>query len=157
MAGAKYDRTSSQFGDGSLSYWGPDTAEFADFNQAYIFDDNVTWVKGRHTISTGVEYRHINDENRFGTSPVNGLYGFNPGQPLLQAVTSASGQNNLPVGAPSPSSLVSFIEGDPFQYQKGIQFPGWPTLTLSWLFREHYRAKISFDIMLMDGFRTTSE
>jgi len=114
-----------QFLDGSLSPWGTYPFGVHLHHDTYLFNDTVSWVKGRNTISTGAEFR-------FGAAPEsgssvggpNGSYNFANGQRLPQAVPSASGTNNLPAGSPSPSSLISFMEGAPSFFQRTISFPG---------------------------------
>jgi len=119
--------TQSTFTDGSLATWGPDNSEFAIYDGAFIFNDTVNWVKGRHSINTGVDYRRTRDNGLSVPAYVNGTYLFNPGVPISSAVPSASGLNNLAAGSPSPSSLVSFMLGDATTYLKSTAFPGYPT------------------------------
>ena len=120
--------TEDEFTDGSLATWGPDSSEFSAYNEAFIFDDSVTWTKGRHTINAGGEYRRVRDNGvSFGCGGVNGTYFFEPGQPLSAPVPSASGLNNLAAGSPSPSSMVSFMLADATSYRKNYIFPGYPT------------------------------
>jgi len=120
--------TQSAFTDGSLATWGPDTSEWGEANEAFVFNDSVTWTKGRNTINAGLDYRRIR-ANSYSASVggVNGVYNFEPGQAIPVAVPSASGLNNLAAGSTSPSSLISFMLGAPTTYLQSVIFPGWPT------------------------------
>src|ERR1022692_101877 len=116
--------TQSDFTDGSLSTWGSGIGCCSQRDTDWIFDDSVNWTKGRHSISAGVDYRRV-VANPNPTTGLQGSYSFQPGQPLLAAAPSASGNNNLAAGAASPSSLISFIEGDPTYILKFGGYPGY--------------------------------
>jgi hypothetical protein len=76
-------------------------------------------------MSIGVEYRRVRD-NVMGSSTggPNGTFVFSPGTPLPFSIPSASGQNNLAAGTPSPSSLISFLSGAPAFYTRSLAYPG---------------------------------
>jgi len=119
--------TQVSFNDGALQGYGPDDGgggfSLAPFTMNYR--DSVTWVKGRHTINVGGEYRTVHS-SYFGTSVggPNGDYVFAAGSVLPAAIQSTNGQFNLPAGAPSPSSLVSFMEGISQYYARAVAYPG---------------------------------
>lgn len=117
--------TQSTFSDGSVANYGPDTGIFDLHPATYTYNDNINWTKGRHTITAGLEFRRVQD-NEFGASVggPQGFFSFQPGTPIPAAVPSTSGTNNLPASAPSPSSLVSFILAAPAFYQRTLAFPG---------------------------------
>jgi len=117
--------TQTAFTDGGLNTWGPDTFVSVYNLYNYSFNDGVSWTKGRHTLSIGAEFRRFRG-NDYGASSggPGGTFSFSPGTPLPFDIPSASGQNNLAAGAPSPSSIVSFIAGDPAVYTRSIPMPG---------------------------------
>jgi hypothetical protein len=117
--------TQTDFEDGSLATWGPESQEFSSHPERFIFSDSVVSVKGRHMINVGGEFRRGRaDEFGSSGSGLNGIYYFQPGTPLPVAIPSASGNNNLDAGAPSPNSLLSFMTGAPASYQRALQYPG---------------------------------
>jgi hypothetical protein len=120
------------FTDGSLANFGPDTFITKYVITQFIPQDKVSWTKGRHSIAFGGQFRRLWD-NAFGVSVggPNGIYQFNPGTPLNVAIPIAGG-GTLPVGTPSPNSLVSFMVGQPGAYTRttgmqGFSAPGSPS------------------------------
>jgi hypothetical protein len=119
--------TQVSFADGALQSYGPDDGgggfSLAPFTMNYR--DSVTWVKGRHTINIGGEYRTVHS-SYFGTSVggPNGDYVFAAGSALPEAIQSTNRQVSLPAGAPSPSSIVSFMEGISQYYARAVAYPG---------------------------------
>jgi hypothetical protein len=116
------------FTDGSLSSWGPDGGNAPEDlrPESYLVNDSVTWVRGRHSMSIGGEFRrvHMNDlQISFGG--VDGVFFSAPGVPLPVSIPSASGLNNLAAGQPSPSSLISMMVGAPSSYEFAASFPGY--------------------------------
>jgi hypothetical protein len=85
----------------------------------------MTWVKGKHTMNFGGEYRAVHS-SYFGTSigGPNGVYTFAAGSPLPVAIPSSDGMHNLSAGAPSPSSIVSFMTGISQFYERSVAYPG---------------------------------
>ncbi len=71
------------FSDGSLANWGPDTFITGDTNTSYASSEKVTWSKGRHLISTGLDYHYFQMDG-FGVFQLgpNGQYIFNSGTAL---------------------------------------------------------------------------
>ena len=110
------------FTDGSLSNYGPSLGCCSLHIATYLFNDGVTWTKGKHTISTGVEFRYLDDTSR-DTTGLQGQYFFSPGEPLPVTITSSSGQTILPAGSPSPSSLISFMSRSAEQLREPLLFP----------------------------------
>lgn len=122
---AEFNTTQTGFSDGSLSSWGPDTFETKYVTTVFDPLDNIEWTKGRHTFSFGGEFRREWDNGTgvTGTGP-SGSYSFNPGTPLPVAIPSINGDVSLAVGAPSPSGLVSMMEGSDYQYERATTAPG---------------------------------
>ena len=75
--------------------------------QTYIFLDTLTWVKGKHTVKMGVEFRHLgqNIRNRINTG---GTFDFGSGYTGLIGVQS---------GHPIASFLLEGVEGANIHYQ----------------------------------------
>ncbi|HLN01637.1 MAG TPA: TonB-dependent receptor [Bryobacteraceae bacterium] len=125
-APAEVNTTATSFNDGSLQGWGPDTFE-TQYNVT-LFDpkDNVSWTHGRHSFNIGGEFRRERD-NGTGVTSIgpSGVFNFNSGTPLIAALTSTNGGPVIPVGAPSPSGLVSMMEGDDVNYARATTVPGY--------------------------------
>lgn len=117
--------TTSNFTDGSLSTWGPDTAIDNPTPETGELNDTLDWVKGRNSFNIGFVFERTRDTEAGGAEygPA-GTYFFEPGQSLPVAVPSVSGLNNLAAGSPSPSSLLSFMLGIPNFYGRTLSFPG---------------------------------
>jgi hypothetical protein len=114
----------NSFTDGSIANFGPDTFITKYVVTQFIPQEKVSWTKGRQTLAFGGQFRRLWD-NAFGVSVggPNGIYEFNPGTPLNVAVPIAGG-GVLPVGTPSPNSLVSFMVGQPGAYTRSTGMPG---------------------------------
>jgi len=117
--------TQTDFGDGSLSTWGPDTFITKYVETYYNPSDKVTWVKGKQVFNVGVEGRYGQDDG-FGVTGAgpNGNYQFNSGIALAQALTPIDGGPAIAAGSPSPSGLVSMMEGLPSTYARSTTIPG---------------------------------
>jgi len=119
--------TQASFADGALYSYGPSDGgggfSLAPFTMNYR--DSVTWVKGRHTINVGAEHRTVHS-SYYGTSEggPNGDYVFAAGSILPEAIQSTNGAYSLPAGSPSPSSIVSFMEGISQYYARAVAYPG---------------------------------
>ena len=126
MAPAEANTTDTNFLDGSMWGWGPDS--FLTMYVVTVFDyrDNVAWTKGRHSFNFGGEYRREWD-NGTGVTSIgpSGQFQFNAGTPLSVAVPSINGGAGLAAGAPSPSGLISMMEGDDVQYGRSTTAAGY--------------------------------
>jgi hypothetical protein len=95
---------------------------------------NVTWIRGRHFVKIGTEFRRYNDNNR-STGYASGMYGFTKGftQANPERADSASG-----------NEFASFLLGYPAngQVDKNI-FPA---------YRSHY-----YSAYLQDDFKVSSK
>ena len=121
----RFDITATSFSDGALAGYGTDGGGWQLQPFTMTYRDSVTWVKGRHTMLFGGEYRQVH-ASYFGTSVggPNGVYTFAVGSPLPVAIPSVDGAHNLSPGDPSPSSLVSFMTGISQNYQRSVAYPG---------------------------------
>jgi hypothetical protein len=86
----------------------------------------IAWNKGRHSITTGLQYRYGQD-NGIGVSGEgpNGVYTFSPGTPLLESIPSTDGGPEILAGTGSPSDKVSFMEGADYNYERSTPIPGY--------------------------------
>ena len=111
-APAEYNTTNTNFEDGSLQGWGPDTFETKYVTTVFEFKDNLAWTKGRHSFNVGGKFRREWDNGTGVTSyGPSGQFNFNSGTPLPEAIPSISGGASLPAGTASPSGLISMMEG----------------------------------------------
>jgi hypothetical protein len=121
------DSTTVSFADGAFYNYGPDGGgggfSLAPFTMNYR--DSMTWVKGRHTMNFGGEYRTVHS-SYFGTSigGPNGVYVFAAGSPSPVAIPSSDGGHNVNVGDPTPNSIVSFMTGISQFYERSVAYPG---------------------------------
>ena len=117
--------TSVATNDGSLASYGPFAGGWSAVPDTAILNDSIHWVKGRHTMSTGFEWRDTHSpETGESEGGVDGNYTFGRGTPIPVPIPSASGLNNLAAGSPSPSGLASVMLGIPFAYAHALAFPG---------------------------------
>jgi hypothetical protein len=124
-APAEQDTTATTFQDGSLQGWGPDTFETKYVTTVFDYKDNVVWTKGRHSFNIGAQFRREWD-NGTGVTSIgpSGIFYFNAGTPLTEAIPSSDGGPALAVGSPSPSGLVSMMAGDDVNYARATTVPG---------------------------------
>jgi hypothetical protein len=125
-ATAEQDTTATSFLDGSLQGWGPDTFETKYVTTLFDYKDDVNWTKGRHSFKFGGQFRREWD-NGTGVTSIgpSGVFNFNAGTPLTEALTSTDGGPALPAGTSSPSGLVSMMEGDDVNYARATTVPGY--------------------------------
>jgi hypothetical protein len=125
-ASAEENTTATNFLDGSLQGWGPDTFETKYVTTLFDYKDNTTWTKGRHTFNMGGEFRREWD-NGTGVTSIgpSGVFNFNAGTPLTAEIPSTNGGLPLAVGAASPSGLISMMEGDDVNYARATTVPGY--------------------------------
>jgi hypothetical protein len=123
---AEAHTTLTNFEDGSLQPWGPDTFLTKYVTTVFIHKDNLAWSTGRHFLNLGGELRREWD-NGTGVTGIgpSGEFQFNAGTPLLEDIPSTDGGATLPAGSPSPSGLVSMMEGDDDNYGRATTVPGY--------------------------------
>jgi hypothetical protein len=116
----------TQFLDGSLSGWGPHSF-FTDYvTTTFHPNDTVNWTTGKHSFTFGGDYRREWDNGTGVTSlGPGGVFYFNAGTALTAAIPSTNGGASLPAGTSSPSGLISMMEGDVYEYGRGLSAPGW--------------------------------
>lgn len=116
-----------KFGDGLYESFnaaaGSVTAAIGNLFQAR---QNFTYVRGRHTIRAGAEWRGNRDTTYFGTSP-NGEYTFGGGTSYSPvSIRSASGAHNIAAGDPLPDALSGLLTASPFAYTIAVAPPQFP-------------------------------
>ena len=117
--------TSVATNDGSLANYGPNAGGWSAVPDTAILNDSIHWVKGRNTMSAGIEWRDTHSPETGSSMAANdGNYTFGRGTPIPVAIPSASGLNDLAVGSPSPSGLASIMLGIPLAYDRTLAFPG---------------------------------
>jgi hypothetical protein len=95
-----------------------------EVNNRWQFSNDLTWVKGRHTLKTGFEFRHHDFPSRgWGAGGTAGDFTFNR---LGTAGFDAAGNNLIATGDPFASFLLGQV------HQAGQTIPVFPT------FRETY-------------------
>jgi len=126
QAPAAANTTATSFLDGSMQGWGPDTFETKYVVTMFDYKDNVAWIKGRHTLNIGGQFRREWD-NGTGVTSIgpSGIFFFNSGTPLPAALTPLDGGPAMPTGTPSPSGLVSMMEGADVNYGRATTVPGY--------------------------------
>lgn len=122
---AEYTTTQSCTSDGTLQCWGPDTFETKYVTTVFDPLESLQWTTGRHSFTFGGEFRREWDNGTgvTGTGP-SGSYSFNPGTALPVAIPSTNGGAGLAAGSPSPSGLISLMEGVDYQYERATTVPG---------------------------------
>ncbi len=87
---------------------------------------NVAWVKGKHLIKAGAEWRANRDTTYFGQAP-NGQYTFGGGAAYATSfIRSASGLHNVEPGQQLPDTLSALLMGSAFAYTVAVAPPRFP-------------------------------
>ncbi|MHB8387999.1 MAG: TonB-dependent receptor [Acidobacteriaceae bacterium] len=118
--------TDTTTSDNTLANWGPDSFITKYVETYYDPSERIEWNIGRHNIVAGVSDRYGQDDGlgSSGAGP-NGVYTFSPGTPLLEPLTSTDGGPTIPAGAPSPSGIVSMMEGDDAIFNRSTPMTGY--------------------------------
>ena len=118
--------TQTTFSDGSLAAYGPDTFVTKYVETYYDPSIKLAWNKGRHSITTGLQYRYGQDDGFGGAGggPA-GQYSFSPGTLLPAALTSTNGGPTIPAGTPSPNGMISMMEGTDSAYIRSTPMTGY--------------------------------
>ena len=80
----------------------------------------------QHSFNIGGEFRRERD-NGTGVTSIgpSGAYNFNAGTALPEALTPLNGGPGLPAGTPSPSGLISMMEGADVNFGRATTVPGY--------------------------------
>lgn len=107
------------FAFGDALYEGFNSADgsiFGSYGDVYQSKFDMTYARGAHSFKWGAEVRLNKDATIFGLNP-SGLYTFGGGtaySPVL--IRSASGQHDIPAGAPLPDALTGLLTATPYSY-----------------------------------------
>ncbi len=114
---ANTTQPSLKFADGS--YEGFNTAAGSvtgAYGNLFQFRQNLSWIRGTHTLKMGAEVRLNRDTTIFAISP-NGDYTFGGGAAYSPVeIRSASGRHDVHVGDPLPDALTGLLTATPFSY-----------------------------------------
>ena len=123
---AEANTTATDFQDGSLASWGPDTFETKYVTTVFDYKDNVAWTKGRHSFNIGGNFRRERDNGTGVTSfGPSGAFEFNSGTPLPVPIPSINGGTSLAAETLSPSGLISMMEGADASYNRATAATGY--------------------------------
>jgi len=108
------------FGDGLYQAFNqPAGSIFGSYGNLIQFKQDMSLVRGSHSLKWGAEIRVNRDSTIFGVSP-NGIYDFGGGTAYCCGgglpITSASGNHNYDLGAQLPDSLTGLLTGTPYSY-----------------------------------------
>jgi hypothetical protein len=118
--------TTTNYSDGSYAGYGPDSFLTRYAETYYDPSFRIAWNKGRHSITTGIQYRYGQDDGSgVASGGPGGTYTFSPGTSLPQAITSTDGGPTIPAGAGSPSGKVSMMEGADSVYSRSTPMTGY--------------------------------
>jgi hypothetical protein len=118
--------TQTTYSDGSYANYGADSFITKYVETYYDPSIRIAWNRGRHNITTGLQYRYGQD-NGIGASGAgpNGQYTFGPGTPLPVTILSTDGGPAMPAGTGSPSGKVSMMEGADSVYNRSTPMTGY--------------------------------
>jgi hypothetical protein len=123
---AETNTTYTSFTNGDMQGWGPDTFLTKYVVTMFDYKDNLAWTTGRHSFNFGGEFRREWD-NGTGVTSIgpSGNFMFSPATPLTAAIPSINGGTIFDKGSPSPSDLVSMMEGDDYAYGRSTTAAGY--------------------------------
>jgi hypothetical protein len=115
------------FGDGLFepfnSAGGSVTTSFGNFFQGR---QNFSWLKGKHAVKAGGEFRANRDTSYFAITP-NGAYTFGGGTAYSPVnIRSLSGAHDIHAGDPLPDTLSALLTASPFAYTTAVAPPFFP-------------------------------
>jgi hypothetical protein len=123
---AEANTTVTSFEEGTLDSWGPDTFETKYVTTVFDYKDNVAWNKGRNSFNIGGNFRREWDNGTGVTSyGPSGVFNFNAGTPLPEAVPSINGGTSLAAGNASPLDLISMMVGAVDYYNRATAATGY--------------------------------
>jgi hypothetical protein len=87
---------------------------------------NFAWIRGKHSIKSGAEFRANRDTSYFGTAP-NGQYTFGGGASYATTnIRSLSGLHEIHMGDQLPDTLSALLLGSAFSYGVAVAPPDFP-------------------------------
>lgn len=99
------------------------TASLGNLFQAH---QNFAWIRQKHSIKAGAEFRANRDTSYFGIAP-NGTYTFGGGTAYSPIeLQTLSGAHTIGIGQALPDSLSAFLTGSAFSYSVAVAPPDFP-------------------------------
>ena len=116
-----------KFGDGLYEpFNNPAGSVMGSYGNLFQVRQNITVIRGKHTIKWGGEWRGNRDTTVYGISP-NGEYQFGGGTAYSPVeIRSASGLHDVHVGDPLPDSLTGLLTASAFTYTQAVAPPLFP-------------------------------
>lgn len=110
-----------KFGDGLYEpFNNPGGSVMGSFGNVYQLQQNFTYIRGRHTVKWGAEWRGNRDTTVYGMTP-NGEYMFGGGTAYSPVdIRSASGVHDIHTGDPLPDSLTGLLTASAFSYTQAV-------------------------------------
>ena len=112
------------FGDGSYeAFNAAGGSVLGAFGNLFQVRQSFQWIRGKHTLKAGAEWRGNRDTTVFGINP-NGGYQFGGGTAYAVApIISTSGLHNIALGQPLPDALSGLLEADAFSFTQAVAPP----------------------------------
>jgi Carboxypeptidase regulatory-like domain len=110
-----------KFGDGLYEpFNNPGGSVTGSYGNLFQARQNITHIRGKHTIKWGGEWRGNRDTTVYGMAP-NGEYQFGGGTAYSPVeIRSSSGLHDIHVGDPLPDSLTGLLTASAFTYSLGV-------------------------------------
>ena len=148
LPGTQSTVSPTAFTDGALNTLNPGSFSFGTITNNIQFLDNVSYIRGRHSLKAGFEFRNVRDTTSLALL-FPGNFFFSPTAPIVADIPTASGVT-IPTGSAVNTSLVNFLQGAPdFIRIAGASqgFPGPPG---------YYNVRQSaFEWFVQDDFKVT--
>ena len=141
------------YGDGLFAAFNSaDGSIIGSYSNLYQLKQDMSYVRGKHSLKWGIELRGNRDSTIFGTNP-NGAYSFGGGTAYSPVpITSASGQHDIAVGDPLPDSLTGLLTATPYSYTITVAAPGTPAGDK---FDEAAARREAYDFYFQDTWKAT--
>ena len=141
------------FGDGLFEpFNAADGSVIGSYSNLYQVKQDMSYVRGKHSLKWGIELRGNRDSTIFGTNP-NGAYSFGGGTAYSPVpIASASGRHDIAVGDPLPDSLTGLLTATPYSYTITVAAAGTPAGAK---FDEAAARREAYDFYFQDNWKAT--
>ena len=112
------------FRDGSFSTLNAGGTSFGTVTNVIQFSDSVSYLRGRHSLKAGVEFRNLRDSTDLALR-FPGQFLFSQFTPIVADVPTLSGVT-IPAGSVVGTSIVNFLQGAPEEVQIRGTTAGFP-------------------------------
>ena len=142
------------YGDGLFEAFNlADGSIIGSYSNLYQLKQDMSYVRGKHSLKWGIELRGNRDSTIFGTNP-NGAYAFGGGTAYSPVpITSASGRHDLAAGDPLPDSLTGLLTATPYSYTITVAAAGTPAGDK---FDEAAARREAYDFYFQDNWKATT-